>query len=210
MEVLGQLDQSPFSIRRLALPKDIRRMVGDEDLGLVGLEQPASIGSDRHVLPDETQRRGRPESHDHSGTQQLDLLGEPGFADLDLVSVGALVQTTLAAGRTPLEVFDRVGLVGVTRSNPGALQGLIEDATCGSHEGLALKVFFVPRLFSHQHDLRLRRPFPEHGLRRPLVQMAGRTIGRRGSHDTKTARVGHLGVRDLGGVSSSGHDPGLR
>src|SRR5262249_35495338 len=79
------------------------------------------------------------------GFDDLAFEVEPPFATFDLVLIGTLVQTTLAA-RLELEVLHRVGDESVIAVDAGLSQRAVKHDACGSHKRMTSKVFFVAGL----------------------------------------------------------------
>src|SRR4029450_8802974 len=111
----------------------------------------------------------------------------PGGARLDLLGPRRLVDATLAL-RSPLEVLDDIGDVGVAALDPRLLQRLVQDAAGRAGEGVPFDVLAVSRLLSDQHQPRPLQPLAEDRLGAALPPWAG-----------PAARVG-LAERRKGGV----------
>src|SRR5262249_37344084 len=121
-------------------------------------------------------RRGGAETHEDLGLDRPELLVEPRPARLDLVLPRALVDAPLAALLTfPLEVLDRVRDVDAPPLHAPHLERPAPDTSCRSHELTSRQVLLVARLLAHEHHARRVAAFAEHGLRGPLVEVAGGT-----------------------------------
>jgi hypothetical protein len=75
---------------------------------------------------------------------------------------------------TPLlefEMFHGVGDIDLRSVKSCVCQGLIEQPARRTHERAALPVFFVARLFAHQHDSRGGRTFAKNNLLCELEQI---------------------------------------
>ena len=58
-------------------------------------------------------------------------------------------------------------------------QRLIHDFSSRSDKRFTLLIFVIARLFANEHDRRVFRTFPKHGLCGPLVEMTRRAFARR-------------------------------
>jgi len=61
-----------------------------------------------------------------------------------------------------------VGYVNIIAIDSGRGQGFIQNSACRPYKRTALQVFFVARLFAHQHDPSDCVSFTEDGLRAQL------------------------------------------
>lgn len=89
---------------------------------------------------------------------------------------GRAVKATFAPGVLgPLEMLDRIRDVHVFAVDPRRVEGVVEQSSGGSDERLASLVLRVPRLLTHDHDVRGARSFAEDGLGAELIEMAPAT-----------------------------------
>jgi hypothetical protein len=93
------------------------------------------------------------------------------------------------------EVLDDVGDVESIARQADFPQGAVEYLSRRPHEGCALTIFLVARLFTHEDDPRVGRTAPEDGLARVAVEIAS-LAARRGG-----AKLGEVGS---GGDEQSG------
>ena len=104
------------------------------------------------------------------------------------------MQPPLAA-RLELEVLHRVRDVGARAIYARLLQRLVEQLAGRPEEGLSDKVFLIAGLFANEHEVGVRRPLAEHGLRRVLPQGAAMAAHRVRTHSGERvmSRAGALG-----------------
>jgi hypothetical protein len=143
----------------------------DKDLQSIRhIEHFASIALNRDCSFHQSLGCGRPEGDDESWTDGVDFLREPAPAYLDLACVGALMQPSLAA-RLELEIRH----INAPAIDVRLRKGSVQQQARRPDKRTALEVFLVSWLFAYEHDLRVRRPFSEHGLGRVFPQWAGAT-----------------------------------
>jgi hypothetical protein len=126
------------------------------------------------------------ERYDQIGVDDRTLLVEPPAAALDLVNVGALVETTLSA-LLELEVFDSVGDEDFDAINPRICDRAIKHTPSRPDKGTTLQIFIIPRLFPHEHDPGIVGTFSGDHLGRVLIERAARAA-RLGSAEFDEAR----------------------
>src|SRR5262245_6112557 len=150
-------------------------MHGHEGADTRGRDEGASTGRlDGGTAAQDCPRRGGAETHEHLGLDRPQLLVEPGPARLDLVLSRALVDAALAALLTfPLEVLHRIRDVDTPSLHARLLERLVEETARWPHEGTSRQVLLVARLLAHEHHARRLAALAEHGLRGPLVEVAG-------------------------------------
>jgi hypothetical protein len=165
-------------------------------------------GHSQAELRSEQRLPGRRAEHDdHLRVDELELGVEPLLARHDLPPVRLVVEAALAAC-LPLEVLDRVREIHVAPLDLRVGERLVEDASGRSDERVAGEVLAVAGLLAHQHHAGRRRAFPEHGLRRPTVEIAGFAVRGVGRHLLERARLRHRGCAS-GSVGQRG-DPDLQ
>jgi hypothetical protein len=76
-------------------------------------------------------------------------------------------------------MLHRIGDVGITAIDAGFHQRFVEQGACRPDEWPALQVFFVARLFTHEHHASAPRAFAENGLRTAFPEIAGAAVLRR-------------------------------
>ena len=99
------------------------------------------------------------------------LLGPPLPARRDLLGVRLLVQADLPL-RLPLEVLHRVRHVHVAAVDLGLDEGPVEELARRADERVPGLVLQIAGNLTHQHQIGVLGPFPEHGLGAELVQVA--------------------------------------
>jgi len=108
-----------------------------------------------------------------SGAQRDNQLGAhemtfdviPPLAALNFMTVGAFVQTALAAV-FELEMFDRIGDENCLSIQSGFGNSFVQNPASRPDERMTSKILIIPRLFSDHHDRGMRRTFARHHLRR--------------------------------------------
>src|SRR5581483_4997947 len=105
----------------------------------------------------------RAEAHDVARIDTLEFAFEPPQASGDLGCVRALVQAPLAA-QLELEMLDDVRDVHVFARDADLDQGIVEQFSCGTDEGMTAQVLAVAGLLADHEDARRLRAFAEHGL----------------------------------------------
>src|SRR5690606_17840706 len=123
----------------------------------------AALAADSDAAPEDRLRgRGAERRYDtRLDERQLQL--EPPAALLDLAHVRLLVDAALAA-RPVLEVFHRIGDVGLAALDSRVGESPVEDPPGGADEGMALQVLSVARLLADENGDRLFRALAEDGL----------------------------------------------
>jgi hypothetical protein len=99
-------------------------------------------------------------------------------------------------------VLHRVGHVHVGPLDAGALQGAVEQPSGWTDERFAGAILRVARLFTHQHQARAARPFPEDGLRRPFPELAPAASLRSVPHRLETRAVMLCCLRPLAWIAN--------
>ena len=112
----------------------------------------AAVLGDAKATAEQRLRGGGPQADDDLGLNRFDLREQPRTAGGDLARVRLLVDAALAAiaGRDPLEVFDRVGDIGLSPIDPGRLQRRRQQPPRRAHERVAVLVLLITRLLAHE------------------------------------------------------------
>jgi hypothetical protein len=178
----GELTFSPAFLRNAQ--KEAGVDGGDDGGGEVGevggLE--AALGEDFEVVVDEGLGGGAAEGDDDLGFDLEDFREDPGFAVMDFLAAGFVVEPSFAARiGFPFEVFDGVGEIEVVAVEAGFLQGFVEQLPGGADEGATLEVLAVAGLFADEHDAGVAGAFASDGLGRAFPEGAEERRFRRDS-----------------------------
>src|SRR5260370_30215174 len=120
-------------------------------------------------------RRRRAERDDRHRLHQRTLDVEPDLAALNFVSVGPLVQPTLAP-HLMLEMLHRVSDENLRTWNSCLRQRPVENAPGRADERLAGNIFLVAGLLADEHDVGGPAPLAPHRLRGVLVERTARAF----------------------------------
>src|SRR5262249_48998960 len=132
----------------IAQPQDIGGVDGHQSIdALTQPEHTATAPGDGYNSARERACCCSAQSHNQPWVHQLELLVQPPAATLDLVSIGPLVNTALAA-QDVLKVLHRVGDVDPRPVDACLLQGPIENTPGWPHERMAGLVLAVARLLA--------------------------------------------------------------
>lgn len=156
-------------------------------LGVGRVDRKAALFHDAEGAAEQRLRRGRTETDDDTRREQRDLGLEPGEAGAKLACARRLVQ---AAARPrilrPLEMFDRVGDVGVFARDAGGVERAIQELAGRADERASGLVLGVARLLADENHPRGARSLTEDALGGVLVEVAaaarlhrGPTLGER-------------------------------
>ena len=126
------------------------------------------------------------------GCHDADFGLEPRKAGLDFDRARFAVNAPRAA-RHPFEVLDDIRDVGLRAVDSRLDKAAVEQFARRPDKRVAGEVFGIARLLADQHDPRLLRALPEHGLCGVLVQIAVRAAGG-GVPQRRNARL----YRDVG------------
>ena len=142
----------------------------------IGLDRLSTLLRHAEGAAEQRLRGGRAQANEDVGPDELQLGVQPRAAGGDLGPVRLRVDPALAA-RAPLEVLHRVRQVDARPVDTGFRERLVEQPSCRADERPALAILAVARLLADEHQLRVFRPFAEHGLRPDLPERAGSAVG---------------------------------
>jgi hypothetical protein len=91
--------------------------------------------------------RGCAQAYNDLGLYGLDLRLEPRPTRFDFRGTGLLMNAPLAA-LFELEMFDDVGDIDISSRNAGLFESAVQKLSGGPNEGVALQIFFIPRLLA--------------------------------------------------------------
>lgn len=118
-------------------------------------------------------RRRSAETNDHLRMSHPNLSLQPRTACFNFGISWLLVNPALTAfGRRPAEMFHSIGHINIFKTNSSLVERFVENPPRGPDKRVAGHVFFVTRLFSDQHDRRMRITFSENRLRGIFPQVA--------------------------------------
>jgi len=146
--------------------QDRGRMRGSDHVrGKIALDRSSAVSGHAEVFSKQSLRGARSQTNKNFRANSFEFSFKPGATGLDLRLARFLVNAPLSSLRSlPFEMLYHVGDVDVGTIDASFDQGFVEQASCGSDEGMAGLVFAVAGLLSHEHDLRFRGPFAEYGL----------------------------------------------
>src|SRR5262249_36006888 len=134
-------------------------------------------------------RGRRSERDDRAWTHSRDFAVEPHTARQHFFTVGAFVNSSLAA-RRPLEVFEGVGEIHARDVEPGLLDRAAKKPPRLTDERQAGTILFIAGLLSNEHELRGSRTGTKNSLRRVLPQRTVVAAERLLRQRLKVARTG--------------------
>ena len=134
--------------------------------------KPPAVTRYAKVSAEHPLRRGRPERHHNPRRDRSDFAFEPRPAGGNFDRSWLAVDPPFAP-RNPFEMLYDVGDPDARAIDPRLDQTAIEQFAGWSDKRMPGQIFGVARLLADQHDLRIGRPFPKHGLRRIEVEWAG-------------------------------------
>lgn len=122
------------------------------------------------------------EAEDDAGSNERDLVGEPGETRAHFGPIGRLVNASLrSCFAGPLEVFYGVGDVDVVAVDAGRLERAVEQPASRSDERASGAVLGVSGLFTDDEQRCAGGSFAENGLGAERVQVTAATVFGRGA-----------------------------
>jgi hypothetical protein len=178
-------------------------MVGGHDRNpqTFDIDEPAPLFGKPECRANQQLASGRSQGDDQSWLDEVELKVEPWPAGSDLMLIGPIMETPLAAG-TPLEMLDDVRDEDALAIDPGLGQRAIQDRSRGAHEWVPGEIFPIAGLLSDEHQCGTVGAFAEDGLSRVLEQVARRTAK---GEATRLSEISHLPSAGNGGRRVSLH-----
>ena len=132
----------------------------------------SALSSDAIIAADQSLSGAGTQTNYYPGTNHSDFGIEPWTAGSYLLSIRLFVNPPFAT-LSRIEMLDHISDIDLVACYAGGHKGFIEQLSGRPDERMAIEVFLIAGLLSHEHELGFHVPFAENGLGSPAPDVAG-------------------------------------